>query len=226
MSRKTYYFDRRPEGDDLRRRLPLEASLLAERLSVSSPDLPKGEEDATVKEATAFLKRELASPHARALSRTAAIPFSTLYGTVSDYAARYPTVTVQPIDGVTPSVALCAHDLYFAIGTAIHYIGRDGIPATLHAFLGDEPAIVLSREVSSLTIAEMKAAFGLDAERRYEILTDLAEEAGFSVSLRGGDVTELVFRMQRTALGHIRLLANEDDSLFAAFMLPLSFFHY
>ena len=72
----------------------------------------------------------------------------------------------------------------------------------------------------------MKAAFCHDAEMRYEILSDLAKEAGFSVSLRGGEVTELVFRMKSAVVEHIRLLANEDDSLYAAFMLPLSFFHY
>jgi hypothetical protein len=226
MSQKTYYFDRHAEDDTLRRRLPLEAAQIAARLSVASSDPLRKEDGDPAREAADFIRRELVSPHGRALSHTAAVSFATLYGMATDYASHYPNVTVQPLLGIAPSVALCTYDLYFAIGTAIHYIGLGGIPVTMHAFSGDEPAIILSRELTSLTTAEMKAAFGLDAEMRYEILSDLAKEAGFSVSLRGGDVTELVFRMKSAVVEHIRLLANEDDSLYAAFMLPLSFFHY
>ncbi len=226
MDRITYYFDRHPKDDTLRRRLPPEASLIAERLAVSSPTLPRKEDGDPVKDAASFLRRELISPHRRALSHTAAIPFATLYGMVADYARRYPTVTVQDIHGITPSVTLCAHDLYFAIGTAIHYIGLAGLDVTMHAFGGDTPAIILSREVATGSVRESVTAFGLDTERRYEILEQLAEEAGFTVSIHGGSISELVFRMSGTVLEHIRLLANEDDSLYAAFMLPLSFFHY
>lgn len=226
MSQKTYYFDRQAQDDTLRRRLPQEAALIAERLAVASASPLRREDEEPVRDAADFIRRELVSPHGRALSHTTAISFSTLYGMVADYASRYSNVAIRPILGITPSVSLCAYDLYFAIGTAIHYIGLGGFPVTMHAFSGDEPAIVLSREVSSATLAEMKTAFGLDAEMRYEILTDLAEEAGFRVSLRGGDMTELIFRMKSAVVEHVRLLANEDNSLYAAFMLPLSFFHY
>ena len=212
MSQSAYFFDKEQPSKP-ERGLPRETPGLAGHMS---------EADAQRLE---HLCDEIVSPHGRALAGTSTITFSALFEMVADFAGRYPTVTAEPCSIGLP-VRICAHDLYFAIGTALHYVGLAGYEVTLRTEESEQPAILLSRRVTTATESEVEAAFGLNFEDRRTILTQLADKAGFSLSLRTGDVAELVFSVPCTRTEHIRLLATDDPSLFAAFMLPLTYFHY
>ena len=80
--------------------------------------------------------------------------------------------------------------------------------------------------VPTETEEETATVFGLDLEDRALLLTQLAEEAGFTLSLAVGERCALRFGLSCGRADHVRLLAVTDPSLLAAFLLPLTYFHY
>ena len=183
-------------------------------------------EDAAEEGRLSDLKRDLLPTVSRLLARRSAISVASLLSLIEGYADRYPTVKVQPLSEAAPNVAVCSHDLYFAIGTALHHLGLAGRNATIYAEGGDSPAIILQATVPTETEEETAAVFGLDLEDRALLLTQLAEEAGFTLSLAVGERCALRFGLSCGRADHVRLLAVTDPSLLAAFLLPLTYFHY
>ena len=215
MSRGVYFFGQ-GEGD-ASRRLPCD------------PDLPEGvtvAASAQLRHGIESLREEIASPQSRTRSEMSPLPFSVLYEMAAEYAGRYPTVTVEPGCNAGYSIGVSVHDLYFAIGTAIHYVGLAGYAVTLRYRDAEEPEILLSRAVPAKEESEVLSAFGLDREDRYATLLQLAADAGFALALRTGECAELTFRLTRSQATQIRLNAVDDPSYLAAFLLPLTYFHY
>ena len=169
---------------------------------------------------------ELVSKSTRLLAGQSPISLSALYLILSDYCRRYETITAMPPPDGLQTVAPVAHGLYFAVATAVHYAVSIGAPLTLAAEEGDPPAFTLSSPSPSSDEKEAAAVLGLDCEGRLEILRHLAEVSGFSVSLLHGSRTALRFEMPLRPAGTVRLRAVGDPSLEAAFLLPLSIFHY
>lgn len=169
---------------------------------------------------------ELVSESARLLAGQSPVSLSSLYLMLGDFCRRYETVTaLPPPEGVYP-VAPVAHGLYFAVATAVHHAAKVSLPVTLSMEEGDPPAIILSAPRPSGTEEEAAAVLGLDREGRLPILYCLAEASGFSLSLHAGDETVLRFTVPLRPAGTVRLRAVSDPSLEAAFLLPLSLFHY
>ena len=169
---------------------------------------------------------ELVSENARLLAWRSPVSFASLYLLLSNFCCRYETVTALPPPEGVHTVAPVSHGLYFAVATAVHYAASVSLPLTLAMEAGDPPALRLSVSRSSGTEEEAIAALGLDCEGRLPILHRLAEISGFSLSLLPGDETALRFEVPLRPGGTVRLRAVSDPSLEAAFLLPLSIFHY
>ena len=169
---------------------------------------------------------ELASENARLLAGRSPVSLTSLYLLLGDFCRRYETVTtLPPPEGVYP-VAPVAHGLYFAVATAVHHLGKTSLPATFSMEESDPPALVLTAPRPSSDEEAAVSVFGLDREGRLSLLHCLAEASGFSLSLHPGKETALRFSVPLRALGTVRLRAVGDPSLEAAFLLPLSLFHY
>ena len=169
---------------------------------------------------------ELASENARLLAGQSPVSLCSLYLLLSDFCCRYETVTALPPPDGVHTVAPVAHGLDFAVATAVHHAASVEMPLTLAMEEGDPPSITLLAPRPSGTEEEAAAVLGLDREGRLPILRRLAEASGFSLSLLPGNETLLRFEIPLRHAGTVRLRAISDPSLEAAFLLPLSLFHY
>ncbi len=181
--------------------------------------------EGNTEEAANELMAELCSPHTLALDLTTDRPLLSVFGLLSEFASRYPTVTVLPPPPEAPPASVSLHALYFAAGTAVHHTARADVPITLslHAPEDGAAAIVISASRPSLNKEEAAEVLGLSGER-LALLTSLGERGGFTLSLEIGDTSCLRLSVEASRKGRGRVLALSDPSLLSAFFLPLSYF--
>ena len=167
------------------------------------------------------LMAEMATPHARMRAKKLPVPFSSLYGVLSELVFGMDGVAVMPYDTPPSTVALCTHNLFFCIGTALHYTAKHGIPVKVTASGGAAPAITLTCESPAMTETEAAALFGLLQEDKWPILQAIAKNSDFSITASGGDCASLCFHLPLYRAETYRVYALTAHTLRAAFMLPL-----
>lgn len=226
MSQKKHFFYYGRSEGEKGRRLPDEREELPAAARVRATALLAYTEEETDYAVMAeALLDEMVSENARLLSRKSPTALSSLYLLFGDFCRRYDGVTVLPPQGGVLPVAPVTHGLYFALATAVHYAVSVCSPLTL-AMEEGTPTITLTSPRPSKDEEEATAALGLNTEGRLKILHRLGEASGFSVSLHPGKETVLRFEVPQCPAGTVRLRAVSDPSLEAAFLLPLSVFHY
>ena len=227
MSQRKHFFYYGNNAAEEGRRLPDDRAGKAAAARVhAAATLAYTEEETDYAVMAEALLDEMVSENARFLAGQSPASLASLYLLFGDFCHRYDTVTVLPPPDGIYAVAPVTHGLYFALATAVHYAVSVGMPLTLAMEAGDPPAITLTSPSPSEDDEAATAVLGLDCEGRLEILRHLAETSGFSLSLLAGSETVLRFEVPLRPFGTVRLRAVSDPSLEAAFLLPLSVFHY
>ncbi len=219
MSPAKYFFETKKDARDL----PTQGSRRSPAVAAAT-SLIYGEGD--VQRIADELMGELASPHTLMLDRATTRPFSAVFGLLAEFSRRYPTVTVIKSEAAMPSVSVSLHALYFAAATAVHHTANEGTPITLEAHIspsGDAVSVVITAERAAMDEEEALSILGLDGGR-LDLLSALGERGGFIPTVCAKGTSEFRLTVKTSPPGAARVQAGDDPSLFAAFLLPLTYF--
>ena len=231
MTKRSYsFYDLAPidrAGKDPRA-LPMQkrATTAHSRLSSGVHPLLATEEAAATRLTEEILDR-LCSENGRMLSKKSATPFATLYGVLTDLCPKSSLLCINPSaeDVIFPTVAVCAHNLFFCIAGVLHSATREGRRITMTAHRAEDGAdIVLSLDQPALLGKEVEEAFGISSTNRI-VLQKIASVSSFSLEFRPGERAAAAFRLPLYRAETFTLYSSDTlESLRRVFALAALYF--
>ena len=197
MTKRGYsFYDHTPTGSSRSLPIPPRKEAAHGRLSAGISPLLSGEEAAAAEAAEDILLR-LCSEVGREISKKSATPFDALYGVFAEFCREREDVLVIPADPHKrfPTVAVCAHNLFFCLSGVLRAAKRRGTKITLTgARDGEGAAFVLSTDRPALLDKEVEELFGLSPQERIT-MQKIGEVSSFSFRYLPGDNASLLFSL-------------------------------
>ena len=209
------------------RALPKHAPVQEVVVEVAAPApclQPKDEAEAEILSLTERIKAEIASPVSRMVGVSSPVSLYTIAAFLAEFCREIPNVQVTMPPNDLTAARISRHDLCFCIGLGLHHaITHTDRLEVSTATTENSVEILLDAGIPARTDEDALDCFGLDAERLL-ILKKISADADFSFRVVAGDRATLVFSLRRATATVLRLSANSDASLLAAFLLPLTCF--
>ena len=194
-------------------------------LKVAAPlALAETKTEAELLDIAAEILLQFATPNERLLAKRSPMALATVAALVREFCSEIGSVQVEVPDDAVPAVASCMHNVFFCIGTAIHYAVAHVDAVRVRTGLTDTDGLIyVEADAPAASRSEVLSCFGLSPERLF-VLQKIAKDGEFSFQAVEGERATLVFTLPRAVPRSVTLRANEDITLRAAFALPKIYF--
>ena len=194
-------------------------------LGVASPTaLREPQEEVELLSMAEEILSQLSTPVERMLAAQSPMPIATAAAFLEEICRNMESVTVEVPKDTLAAVTTCIHNLFFCLGTVIHYAIAHVEHVRVFTEIGEtEGYFYVEADTAAASKQEVLACFGLTPERLF-VLQKIATASDFSFRAVAGDRATLVFTLPRTEAHTIPLRAAGDTTLRAAFLLPLTVF--